>query len=70
MLLLQAGEVEHGAYIEVEQQLKSGPTNVLGLCLCATECLGLTTLASHAELITDGQFSFHGSQEQLGASQV
>ncbi|KAI0222909.1 hypothetical protein LSAT2_025837 [Lamellibrachia satsuma] len=50
-----AGEVEHGAYMEVEQQLKSGPTNVLGPCLCATECLGLTTLASHAELITDGQ---------------
>lgn len=50
-----AGEVEHAAFVAVEDQLKTGPTNVLGQCLCSAECLGVVTLEGNAELISDGQ---------------
>ena len=57
LLLHQAGEVEHAAYMTVEKQLKTGPTNVLGQCLCSAECLGLVSLASPSQMVTDGQYS-------------
>ena len=56
--------MEHAAYQAVEDQLKAGPTNVLGPCLCSAECLGVTALGDNAELISDGEF-LHGQLEQF-----
>ena len=56
--------MEHAAYLAVEDQLKAGPTNVLGPCLCSAECLGITALGDNAELISDGEF-LRGQLEQF-----
>ena len=52
--------MEHAAYMTVEKQLKTGPTNVLGQCLCSAECLGLVSPASPSQMVTDGQYSSSG----------